>query len=71
MNKNVEQMLWFEKEKYEKSLSKSSQNCSHYLDSFCCRDLDSGRVWYCNNGNPCIVQKEGNKWQGCEKFDEK
>jgi len=41
--------------KFIKSIKKKTDNitkqkdCDHYLDGFCCKDLDSGRAWDCTS----------------------
>ena len=44
----------------KKSKIKSKILCACYLSSFCCKDLDSGRVWDC--------QFKGD-WEMCDKPD--
>lgn len=45
--------------------------CDWYLDGFCCRDLDAGRVWDCiahKNLKQLLKYKGTNKQEGCEYF---
>ena len=45
---------------------KNRKKCKWFLDNFCCRDLDGGRIWECP---PKYVLSKDKKTFECEYYN--